>query len=74
MGGVGVTGFRRSREADEGDAATGLFAWPQAFERRVDDSKIRRFDQLQEDQFEGQFEVQNGAGRGSCEPVPACVS
>jgi hypothetical protein len=56
------------------DAATGIFAWPRAFERRVDDGKIRRFEQLQEDHFEGQFEGQNGASRGSCEPVPACVS
>jgi hypothetical protein len=45
-----------------------------AFERRVDDGKIRRFEQAQEDHFEGQFEGQNGASRGSCEPAPACVS
>jgi len=44
------------------------------FERRVDDSEIRRFEQLREDHFEGQFEGQNGASRGSCEPVPASVS
>jgi len=57
-----------------GDAATGIFAWPRAFERRVDDGKIRRFGQLQEDHFEGQFEGPNSASEGSSEPVPACVS
>jgi hypothetical protein len=40
----------------------------------VDDGEIRRFEQLREDHFEGQFEGQNGASRGSCEPVPASVS
>jgi hypothetical protein len=58
----------------QGDAATGHIRVPLAFERRVDDGKIRRFEQLQEDHFEGQNEGQNGASKGSCEPVPACVS
>jgi hypothetical protein len=63
----------RSRAA-RGDAATGVLAWPRAFERRVDDGDMPRFEQLQEDHSEGQFEGQNDASRGSCEPVPACVS
>lgn len=54
-----------------GDAATGIFAWPQAFERRVDGGEVRRFEQLQEAHFEGQFEGQNGASRGLSEPVAA---
>ena len=52
----------------------GIFAWLRAFECRVDDCEIRRFEQLREDHLEGQFEGQNGASRGSCELVPACVS
>ena len=71
---MGVTGFQRSREAGEGMLLLAYSPGRGPFERRVDDGEIRRFEQLREDHFEGQFEGQNGASRGSCEPVPASVS
>jgi hypothetical protein len=71
---VGVTGFQWSHEAGEGMLLLGIFAWPRAFERRVDDGKIRRFEQLQEDHFEGQFEGQNGASERQSGLAPASVS
>ena len=74
MGEWGVTGFQWSHEADEGMLLLAIFAWRRPFECRVDGGEIRRFELLREDHFEGQFEGQNGASRGSCEPVPACVS